>query len=78
MITSMLFVGLHQTRVTGITAVHVTASTTNEASAAVVGGSVGGVIALLILIGVILLSVILVRISRYNAQSGKYIILCRA
>ena len=74
----MLVAVLPQTKTTGITAALVTATSTSEVSAAVVGGSVGGVIAFLMLIGVILLSVILVHIRRNTAQSGKYIILCRA
>ena len=53
----------------------VAAASTSEVSATIVGGSVGGVLALLMLIGVILLSVILVHIRRNNAQSGKCIML---
>ena len=46
----------------------VVAGDTSDASAAVIGGSVGGVIALILLIGVIILAGVLIPLRRKSAQ----------
>ena len=50
----------------------VVAGDSSEVSAAVVGGSVGGVVALLLFIAIILLAVNLVHLRRNKAQQGNY------
>ena len=50
----------------------VVAGDTSVVSGAVVGGSVGGVVALLLLIGIILLAANLVHLRRNKAQQGNY------